>query len=276
MNSKTIALLTDFGTEDPYVGIMKGIISDLSPGTQMIDVTHQIPPGDIQRGAFVLWQASRDFPKGTIFLCVVDPGVGTERKAVYLKTRNQIFIGPDNGLFSYLLYTSEFSCWELSNPDFQRDNSSATFHGRDIFAPAAAFAARSVPGEQFGAMVEILNELTKPALIVDESSIVGEILSRDHFGNLITSLGLFKYQNEFLSYQSWIDGANIIINNTTQVRIQVNDHQLPLVRTFASIDPGECAGLVGSTGLLEIVANQSSAEMILGLEEGDPVMMSWV
>jgi len=275
MNSKTIALITDFGIEDPYVGIMKGIIADLSPGTHLIDVTNQIPPGDIQRGAFVLWQSARDFPEGTIFLCVVDPGVGTERKAVYLQTRNQIFIGPDNGLFSYLLYNSDSSCWELSNPNYQRTNSSATFHGRDIFAPAAAYAARSVSGDQFGDQLEKINTLSQPALTINESSIRGEILSRDHFGNLITSLGLFKYHNDSLSFRSWINGVEIIISNTTQLQVQVKDHQLPFVRTFASIVPGLCAGLVGSTGLLEVAANQSSAEALLGLEKGDPIILSW-
>lgn len=275
MNSKTIALITDFGLEDPYVGIMKGIITDLSPGTPMIDITHHIPPGDIQRGAFVLWQSSRDFPKGTVFLCVVDPGVGTERKAILLKSRDQIFIGPDNGLFSYLLYNSEFTCWELSNPDYQKTNSSSTFHGRDIFAPAAAYAASSVSGDQFGPQMKSLKKLSKPILKYNKSSLEGEILSQDHFGNLFTSLGEFMNQDKSLHYRSWIDDSEKLFNNISQMRIQVNDHQLPFIRTFGSVDPGSCAGLVGSTGLLEIIANQSSAEDLLGLKKGDPVLLSW-
>ncbi len=155
MKSRIIALVTDFGIEDPYVGIMKGIISDITPEVLLIDITHQIPPGDIQRAAFVLWQSSRDFPKGTVFLCVVDPGVGTERNAIYLQTRDQIFIGPDNGLFSYLVFQSDYSCWKISNPDFQRKSTSRTFHGRDVFAPAAAHASRLIPGEQFGSRIII-------------------------------------------------------------------------------------------------------------------------
>jgi len=275
MKSKTIALLTDFGNEDPYVGIMKGIVSDLSPGSPLVDITNQIPPGDIQRGAFVLWQASQDFSKGTVFLCVVDPSVGTDRKAVFLQTRDQIFIGPDNGLFSYLLFESEFTCWELSNPDYQRKILSATFHGRDIFAPAAAYAARSISGDQFGSQVTLLNKLPKPLLTINESSLAGEILSQDHFGNLFTSLGLFNYQNDSLHYGSWIDDGELIISNISRIRIRVNDQDLPLVLTFGSIDPGSCAGLVGSTGLLEIVANQSSAKDLLGLEKGNPVLLFW-
>lgn len=274
MKLKTIALLTDFGLEDPYVGIMKGIISDISPGTPLIDITNQIPSGDIQRGAFILWQASQDFPKGTVFLCVVDPGVGTERKAVFLQAKDQIFIGPDNGLFSYLLYESKYSCWELSNPGYQRKSSSATFHGRDIFAPAAAYAARSISGDQFGSQVSIPNKLPKPLLNINESSLAGEIIAQDHFGNLFTSLGLFKYQNDSLRLDSWIDDSKLTISDISKIRIRVNNQELPLVLTFGSIDPGSCAGLVGSTGLLEIVANQSSAKDLLGLEKGNPVLMS--
>jgi S-adenosyl-L-methionine hydrolase (adenosine-forming) len=275
MKPRTIALLTDFGFEDPYVGIMKGIIADMSPSCPMIDITHKIPPGDIQRGAFVLWQASRDFPGGTVFLSVVDPGVGTERKGIFLQTRDQIFIGPDNGLFSYLLYNSEFSCWELSNPEFQRSNTSSTFHGRDIFAPAAAYAARSISGGEFGSEVKTLNELTKPTQIINEGSLEGEILSLDHFGNLFTSLGEFKRQEDSLHYRSWIDDCEIMINDTSQIHIQVKGRQLPWVKTFGSIDPASCAGLIGSTGLLEIIANQFSANELLGTKIGDPVILSW-
>ena len=276
MKSKTIAIITDFGIEDPYVGIMKGIISDISPDAPLIDITNQVPPGDIQRGAFILWQASQDFPKGTVFLCVVDPSVGTERKAVFLQTRDHIFVGPDNGLFSYLLYGSKFKCWELSNPNYQQKSSSATFHGRDVFAPAAAFAAKSISGDQFGSQVRVPNRLPKPILTFNESSLAGEILSWDHFGNLFTSLGLFKYQNESLRLVSWIDEGVLSINNISKIRIRVNEKELPLVQTFSSIDPGSCAGLVGSSGLIEIVANQTSAKDLLGLEKGNLVLMSWI
>jgi S-adenosylmethionine hydrolase len=275
MNSKTIALITDFGIDDPYVGIMKGIMSELSPNTPLIDITNTIPPGDIQRGAFVLWQAAQDFPRGTIFLCVVDPGVGTERKPIFLQTGDQIYIGPDNGLFSYLLYKSDFTCWELSNPEYQRKNSSATFHGRDVFAPAAAYAARSISGTQFGPQVTSLNKLPKPTLSNNERSLTGEILSQDHFGNLFTSLGRFEYKNDSLHYRSWIDNVKIQINDHTKIRIRVNDQRLPLVRTFASIGSGICAGLIGSTGLLEIVANQSSAKSLLGIEKGTSMSLVW-
>jgi S-adenosylmethionine hydrolase len=275
MKSVNIALLSDFGLEDSYVGSMKAVISDLSPGIPLIDITHLIPPGDIQRGAFILWQASQDFPPGTVFLCVVDPGVGTGRKAIYLQIGNRIYIGPDNGLFSYLLYEHDYSCWELSNPDFQKKESSNTFHGRDIFAPAAAHAARGISGDQFGVEVNKLVHLPQPVHKIGNGSLTGEILSRDRFGNLFTSLGIFKYSTTTLHLKSWITNYDLIIQEISQIKIKVGNQLLPLVQTFDSIKPGSCAGLIGSTGLLEIIANQASAEDLLGLTRGDPVFMSW-
>jgi len=270
-----IALVTDFGLDDPYVGIMKAVLAEISPAAPRIDITHQIPAGDIQRGAFVLWQASRDFPLGTVFLGVVDPGVGTSRKSVILQTGGQIFIGPDNGLFSYLVYNREFSCRELTNPEFLRPDSSATFHGRDQFAPAAAHAARGVPFSNFGPLVGGLVKIPEPALFIKEGSLRGEILSRDRFGNLFTSLGKFKVLENALMLQSWIDNAEMIINTTSPIQIQVLDNPLPFIPTFGAVDPGKCAGLIGSTGLLEIIANQSSAADLLGLKRGDPVSLNW-
>ncbi|MCJ7717213.1 MAG: SAM-dependent chlorinase/fluorinase, partial [Anaerolineales bacterium] len=193
MKPVMIALLTDFGFDDPYVGIMKGIIKEIAPGAEFIDLTHLIPAGDIQRGAFVLWQSARDLPPGTIFLSVVDPGVGTNRRAVYLQREGQIFIGPDNGLFSYLFYNASFTAWKLSNPEYQLDGPSTTFHGRDIFAPGAAYAALGISGSQFGDEVKSLTRLADPIFSRNGNSIQGEIISKDRFGNLFTSLGILKY-----------------------------------------------------------------------------------
>lgn len=275
MKSVNIALLSDFGLDDPYVGIMKAVLADLSPGIPLIDITHLIPAGDIQRGAFVLWQASQDFPPGTVFLGVVDPGVGTSRKAIYLKAGNQIFIGPDNGLFSYLLYANDYSCWELSNPGYQKQDSSDTFHGRDIFAPAAAHAALGAAGDQFGTELKKLVQLPQPIHEKGQSSLTGEILSRDRFGNLFTSLGKFQSSNFSLQFRSWITSHKLTIPEVSQIKIKAGNQLLPLVQTFDSIEQGCCAGLIGSTGLLEIIANQASAADLLEIKRGDPIFMSW-
>ena len=276
MKSSIIALITDFGTSDPYVGIMKAVLSKISPNSTLIDITHEIPPGDIQRGAYVLWQAARDFPPGSVFLCVVDPGVGTERKPIFLNAGNQLFIGPDNGLFSYQLIGQQFSCWELGNPDLQQKTRSTTFHGRDIFAPAAAHAANGISGDQFGNQLTDLVRLPNPILRVKPNSMEGEILSSDRFGNLITSLGLFTADaGGGVKFQSWINGETLTIADPDRVKLKVKGDELTFISTFSSVPPGQTAALVGSTGLLEIVNNQGSAKKRLGLKEGDPVTLSW-
>lgn len=276
MKQPLIALLTDFGTSDPYVGIMKGILAGISPETRLIDLTHHIPPGDIQQGAFALWQSSLDLPSGTIFLAVVDPGVGTERKAICLDCAGQRFIGPDNGLFSFLLYGKEYHVWELSNPTYQLSTPGSTFHGRDIFAPAAAHAANGILGEKLGNPVKSIIHLAEPILELEVNSLSGEVLSSDIFGNLFTSLGRFhnKDSNDLI-LRSWINQTKCKIKDRSCVEILVKKKTLPLVRTFSAIPEGNCAGLIGSTGLLEIVCNLGSAKNILDLKRGDPILIRW-
>jgi S-adenosylmethionine hydrolase len=275
MERKIIALLTDFGIDDPFVGIMKAVISEINPEPIIIDLTHQIPPGDIQRGAFVLWQAARDFPEGTIFLVVVDPGVGTQRKAVYYTNGKQVFICPDNGLLSYLRIHDQGLAWELSDPRFQRSNQSTTFHGRDIFAPAAAYAASGIRGEQFGGQLQDLVNLSRPILNIKGNSLSGEVLSVDHFGNLITSIGQFVRTGANLEFSSWISDEMITIPASQKIRVRADDQTFPLKETFGSVTPGEITAVIGSTGLLEISANQSSAQAQMGSKYGDRVELVW-
>lgn len=275
MKPPTIALLTDFGIYDPYVGIMKGVISSIAPDAPLIDLTHQVAPGDIQQAAYYLWQASRDLPGDTIFLAVVDPGVGTERKGIFLQRGKQIFIGPDNGLFSYLGFKSQLAAWELSNPKYQLETSSTTFHGRDIFAPAAAYAAKGTAGPEFGEAVEDLQTLPKPHLELTPLSIEGEVVSTDRFGNLITSLGTFNRDAGVLTLDSWIDTQTASLPGDAVLQVKVEGGTYPVVSTFAEIPIGQCAGLIGSTGLLEIVSNLKSAAELLGLNRGAQVSLSW-
>ena len=233
MKPPLITLLTDFGTSDPYVGIMKGILGGISPESRLVDLTHHIPPGDIQRGAFALWQSSLDLPLGTIFLAVVDPGVGTERKAICLDCGGQRFIGPDNGLFSYLLHGKEYHAWELSNPAYQLSTPGTTFHGRDIFAPAAAYAANGISGDKFGNAVKSIQRLPEPRLELKGTSLSGEILSTDRFGNLFTSLGRFQSNDSWdLILGSWIDQTKCKIKDRSYLEILVKDKTLPLVKTI--------------------------------------------
>lgn len=275
MRANCIVLLTDFGVSDPYVGIMKGVINQIRSDLQLIDLSHQILPGDIQEGAFQLWQAAGYFPPEAVFLAVVDPGVGTNRKGLFVQRGNQVFIGPDNGIFTYLGYKSAINAWELENPDYQLANVSNTFHGRDIFAPAAAFAAMGIQGEQFGDVARSLVHLPQPVCQIEKDRLKGEILSRDRFGNLITSLGQFHQKGEDLEIVSWVDDSCLIISSDPILSLEQPGMDLPLVSTFTDIPAGSCAGLIGSSGLLEIVANQRSAADQLGLDRGDQITLTW-
>ncbi|RLD06100.1 MAG: hypothetical protein DRI56_08540 [Chloroflexota bacterium] len=279
MKSPLITLTTDFGESDPFVGIMKGVIAGIAPGVPLVDITHAIPPGDIQRGAIVLWQSVPYFPPGTVFLAVVDPGVGTERKGIILHVRGQIFVGPNNGLFSYLLAEGEsVRAWELVNTSLGDLPPSATFHGRDVFAPSAAYAALGVKSTEFGPEHPHLVRLPLPSLeITSPQELRGEILTTDQFGNLLTSLGRFiPTKDGQLQLSPWLEQRLPMVKfSPDKARVLLpNGQSLPFVNTFAHILPGECAALVGSTGLIEIVANRQSAAKILGLERGMAVSVT--
>jgi S-adenosyl-L-methionine hydrolase (adenosine-forming) len=277
--SSPIVLLTDFGVQDPYVGIMKGVISQIAPGALVIDLTHQIPPGQIQRAALILWQAYSYFPGGTIFVCVVDPGVGTRRRPLILntaagKSSSYTWIGPDNGLFSYIL-PEKWQAWEIENRDYLLPRRSSTFHGRDIFAPAAAHAWRGVFGDELGPEVGELVRLPSPHLeLTQPGRLVGEVLYADQFGNLLTSLGRFERQGEDrLQFIPWLPGADGYTFLLDGLSLHLPDGQvLPLVGTFQAAGQG-CAALVGSSGLLEIIANERSAAHLLQLEPGTRLVL---
>ena len=192
--SKPIFILTDFGTRDPYVGIMKAVITKINPISPVIDLTHDIPPGDIRSGAVILWQSLTYMPEGSVILSVIDPGVGTPRLPILLESGGYTFIGPDNGTFTYIL-KGKFEARELSNPDYSLPNIGATFHGRDIFAPAAAHTASGVPSHRFGPQLKDIVRIPLPRLsLSDRDHLEGEVLHLDRFGNALTSLGLFEIQ----------------------------------------------------------------------------------
>lgn len=281
MSASLIAILTDFGTHDPFVGILKGVIASINAGVQVIDLTHSIPAGDIRRAAFHLWQSAPFFPAGTVFLTVVDPGVGTSRRPIILESSiGQIpakrwFVGPDNGLFTYVL-TANSQAWEITNPEFMLPGPSKTFHGRDIFAPAAAHLARGVPPGSFGRPLEDPIQFELPCLEMRQPNmLMGEILFADTFGNLLTSLGRFdRSLPGTIKYNPWLPNREaVILSNPTPVVQLPDGYQLPIVNTFGDIPTGQCAALVGSSGLIEIASNRSSAAELLKLSGGDPVQL---
>lgn len=253
---KTVALLTDFGTKDHYVGVVKGrILQEVysilpNPGFSInfVDLSHEVPPQDVKRGAILLSFSYRYFPRNTIFLCIVDPGVGTERRAVVIKTSDYTFVGPDNGLFS-LIYLKEknFFCFKILEEKTLRPPFSSTFHGRDLFAPAVALLLGETPLEDFTRKIpkKILKRLNLKLPEKTRRGLKLDVWYVDHFGNLITNL----HKDE--------------IKDKKVVKVLVNEKEIPLVKTYGYGKPGEIIALFGSEGLLEIAVNRGSAETLL-------------
>ena len=275
--SPPIVILTDFGTVDPFVGIMKGVIHQIAPRTPVIDLTHEISPQNLQQGAVTLWQSVNYFPTGSIFLVVIDPGVGTARRPVLLKNGEHTFIAPDNGVLSFV-FGENPQAWEISNPRLALSNPGTTFHGRDIFAPAAAHASLGIAGPQFGAPIPDLAWLPLPLLESPASGeLKGQILYPDRFGNLLTSLGKFTWAKENrLDFKPWLGDTASFSVNPADLQMELPDgSQLAWVKTFAEVPPGKCAAILGSSGLLEIVANRQSAANLLNLRPDELVTLQF-
>jgi len=183
-----VSLTTDFGNQDGYVGTMKGVMVAIAPDINMVDITHEIKPQSVRETAYVLWTALPYFPEDAVHLVVVDPGVGTSRHAIASKTAWGILVGPDNGVFSYVWKQAppELTV-ALENPAYQRPVVSGTFHGRDIFSPAAAHIAAGVPLREFGPEVSLPVRLPAPGMTVEGDRILCEVLYVDRFGNVITT-----------------------------------------------------------------------------------------
>jgi S-adenosylmethionine hydrolase len=266
-----IFLLTDFGTNDPFVGIMKAVILGIHPDSELIDLTHEVPAGDIRSGAVLLWQALPFLPEGSVVLCVVDPGVGTERRPILLQSGGIDFIGPDNGIFSYILEEG-VQAWELRNPDLALTHKGTTFHGRDIFAPAAAHTAAGIPPPSFGPPVEELVQIPPPLLeCQQEGKLYGEIIHTDRFGNALTSLGQFiPLDQGGFELHPWSGSCQRIKIDLPHSQLQLPSKvRLNWAVTFAEIPPNDYCFVLGSSGLLEIAADRQSAAEGLHLVPGD-------
>ena len=272
---RVIALLTDFGMMDTYVGVMKGVMLGIAPDAQLVDLTHAVQPQNIRQAAFLLLNAYRFFPPGTAFLVVVDPGVGSSRKLIAVQAGGYTFVAPDNGVLSYALREfGSFQAAELTNPHFRLAGTSSTFHGRDIFAPAAAHLAAGVALEQVGARVEQLVMLPQPLLESENGQLRGEVLHIDHFGTAVTTIGLLKRDGQALTLTPRFgqgdaltfaaDGAVVLIGSQRMERIR---------RTYADVGQGEPLALVGSGGDLELSINGGNFAQRCGVKIGDPVFL---
>ncbi len=275
MTRPCIALLTDFGTTDTYVGVVKAVIARLAPDTVTIDLTHAVPPGDVRNGAFQLWRSARYLPPGTVFLCVVDPGVGTARRPIAVRFADFIFVGPDNGLLTYVLAPDEhLAAVELAAPEYRLDRVSATFHGRDIFAPAAAHLARGIRLESLGPSIQDPIRFALPRLRLAEGvKIEGEILHIDRFGNLVTSIGLVEVDQGMTRLLPWLPGCEdaSIRGEEWNVRLP-SGHDVRFRSTYGDVSADEPVALVGSDGLIELAVRGGRADQVLSLSVGQRVV----
>lgn len=253
-----IVLLTDFGTKDYFVGAMKGVILKINENAKIIDITHEIERQNIREASFTLRACYKNFLHKTIFVAVVDPGVGSERRAILVETEDYFFIAPDNGLLSFVVNESINSkVFEITNEKFFNHPVSNTFHGRDIFSPSAAHLSNGISPTEFGGEIYdfvTLNEDTPKK--ISEDKIEAEIIHADHFGNLITNLTKDNLPNTF--------------------SIKIGNYQINKLREyFSSVEKDEIFMIFGSAGFLEIVANQNSAKKLLNAEINDKITVKF-
>jgi hypothetical protein len=242
-----ITLLTDFGTADGYVGEMKGVLLSEAPGATIVDITHDIPPHDVELGRLTLARYWRRFPPGTVHIAVVDPGVGSERAALVVASDGSFLVGPDNGLLSPALLVGAARAVELSVPS----HASPTFHGRDIFAPAAVQLAQGIDVDALGtpATNPVIRRTPEPHRGTN-GELIGEVIAVDRFGNAITNL-------------VGIRGG----------QLRVHDREIPVRRAYADLEPGDIGAVVGSSGLIEIVVREGRAADTLALARGTKVTL---
>ncbi|MBN2599958.1 MAG: SAM-dependent chlorinase/fluorinase [Candidatus Thermoplasmatota archaeon] len=251
---RRITLLSDFGTKEGYVAQMKGVISSITDA-RVIDISHEVSAQNVREGAFVLWTTAPFFPVGTVHVAVVDPGVGTERKGLVITTKKQVLVGPDNGILlptAHLL--GEFVVYEITNPKYMIHPLSRTFHGRDIFAPVAAYIARGVPFGEIGTRTTHFVDLQFPLAEHRGDRIVGKVLYVDRFGNLITNI-----PQDILPAD--IEGKQI-----TVVSGERRWEQVRFVPSYGYASPGDLLVTVGSNHFLELSINQGNAAQVLGMQ----------
>ena len=242
-----ITLTTDFGTADGYVGEVKGVLLSHSPDAELVDITHEIPPQDVERARLTVARVWRRFPPGTVHLVVVDPGVGSGRAALAVQSEGRFLVGPDNGVLSPALLIAGARAIELPLPP----RSSATFHGRDVFAPAAAALARGESVDALGrpAASPVLRRTPEPTRRSD-GAIEGEIIVLDRFGNAVTNL--------------------IGLRGGT---IELGTRCITVRHTYSEVAPGEPVAVTGSTGFIEIAVRDGDAASALGISRGDKVVL---
>jgi S-adenosyl-L-methionine hydrolase (adenosine-forming) len=255
-----LTLTTDFGLADHFAGVMKGVILGICPGARIVDITHECRPYDVSEAAFTVAQSYRHFPPKTVHVVVVDPGVGTLRRPILVEAAGQFFVGPDNGVFAFILSSEKHKVRAVTNAKYFLKSVSQTFHGRDVFAPVAAHLAKGVPPARMGKLIE---DYLRPHSLKPERTArrgwTGLILKVDRFGNLITNFLASEFPRV-------LEGPFEMAVGLQRVgRLATNYEQFGL---------GELFTIVGSSGYLEISAGQAPAAKILGVAAGAPIELT--
>ncbi len=259
-----ITILSDFGSQDEYVGVMKGVIFTVCPSVSIVDITHEIDPQDIVQAAYLIPSFYRFFPKGTVHLIIIDPGVGGERDILGVKYDGHFFIAPDNGVLTLLMnHKKSDTIVRIRNTDYYMKPVSATFHGRDIFAPIGAHIANGKGLEELGIKTDIEGIVRLKDLncrLSETGELVGKIISVDRFGNLITNIDL----NTLSNYGKTDPNHRLQVSIRSRVINGISE-------TYANTDPGSPLALIGSRNHLEIAVNGGSAQRYLNARKGDIV-----
>jgi S-adenosylmethionine hydrolase len=257
----TITLLTDFGMEDEYAGVVKGVILSVHPSARIIDLCHQVPPGDVVRAGWMLEWSWAFFPKGTVHVVIVDPGVGSSRRILCLVHEGHLFLAPDNGVLSRVV--EDIPCPRVHRVSTRRYALSAishTFHGRDIFAPLAGHLARGLPPHRLGPRVTDFKRLCLAHSVWrGEDLLTGEVITLDRFGNAVTN----------------ISGEQVArLGRQGRIAIKVKGHRIQAIqKSYSAVAVGSPLGVIGSHDLLEIAVNRGSASHDLHIKVGDPVQV---
>ncbi|MBL8134534.1 MAG: SAM-dependent chlorinase/fluorinase [Anaerolineae bacterium] len=274
---RTIALLTDFGLRDSFVGVMKGVIARIASEANVIDISHAVPAQDVRAGALMLHAGYRYFPADAIFVAVVDPGVGGARRPIAVRAGQQVFIAPDNGILSYVLQENTgVESRLLDNPAFHLPQVSSTFHGRDIFAPAAAHLAAGTAFDALGSPLTHWHLLEVPVLSAEGDRLRGEVLHIDHFGNVVTSIGRFQWlEDDHLRLEPAFGSAlPARVSLARRCAVTIGDTYLDGVRrTYSDAYPGAALALIGSSGFLELSINLGSFADVFDVHAGDSVIL---
>jgi len=256
-----ISLTTDFGLRDPYVAEMKAVILNICPDAHIVDISHDVDKFDVRMGAFMLACAAPYFPEGTAHVVVVDPSVGTKRRPLLIQTKKAFFIGSDNGILVPAANNQGIThIYEITNQRLMLPKVSSTFHGRDIFAPAAAHLVNGTRLKEFGSEIKKIAKPSFAKIVKQKSGIIGEILHVDSFGNIITNIG-----KEQLGSMS--------IGETAHVKIGGAKLKLKLYKTYAEAKEHTPIALIGSHGFLEVSINQGNAAQVLKIQRGDKMVL---